>query len=54
LGTATITGGARFRQEATARGADRERRRTLPLTRDAHLGLLRRELTRLIDEGGDL
>jgi predicted amidohydrolase len=30
------------------------RRRTLPLTRDARLALLRRELTRLIDEGGDL
>jgi predicted amidohydrolase len=32
----------------------RDRRRTLPLTRDARLALLRRELTRLIDEGGDL
>lgn len=32
----------------------RERRRALPLTRDARLALLRRELTRLIDEGGDL
>ena len=32
----------------------RERRRRLPLTRDARLALLRRELTRLIDEGGDL
>jgi N-carbamoylputrescine amidase len=34
--------------------AVRERRRRLPLTREARLGLLRRELTRLIDEGGDL
>lgn len=34
--------------------AVRERRRVLPLTRDARLALLRRELTRLIDEGGDL
>jgi hypothetical protein len=34
--------------------AVRERRRALPLTRDARLALLRRELTRLIDEGGDL
>ncbi len=34
--------------------AVRDRRRTLPLTRDARLALLRRELTRLIDEGGDL
>ncbi len=32
----------------------RDRRRTLPLTRDARLALLRRELARLIDEGGDL
>lgn len=32
----------------------RARRRRLPLTRDARLALLRRELTRLIDEGGDL
>jgi predicted amidohydrolase len=31
-----------------------DRRRALPLTRDARLALLRRELTRLIDEGGDL
>lgn len=34
--------------------AVRERRRRLPLTREARLALLRRELTRLIDEGGDL
>jgi predicted amidohydrolase len=34
--------------------AVRARRRRMPLTREARLGLLRRELTRLIDEGGDL
>lgn len=34
--------------------AVRRRRRSLPLTREARLALLRRELTRLIDEGGDL
>ena len=34
--------------------AVRERRRRLPLTREARLALLRRELTRLIEEGGDL
>jgi predicted amidohydrolase len=32
----------------------RARRHRLPLTRDARLALLRRELTRLIEEGGDL
>jgi predicted amidohydrolase len=32
----------------------RERRHRMPLTREARLALLRRELTRLIDEGGDL
>jgi predicted amidohydrolase len=32
----------------------RDRRRRLPLTREARLALVRRELTRLIDEGGDL
>jgi predicted amidohydrolase len=32
----------------------RERRHRWPLTREARLALLRRELTRLIDEGGDL
>ncbi|HEY2260528.1 MAG TPA: nitrilase-related carbon-nitrogen hydrolase [Solirubrobacteraceae bacterium] len=32
----------------------RERRRRMPLNRDARLAMLRRELTRLIDEGGDL
>jgi predicted amidohydrolase len=35
-------------------GAARRRRRRLPLTREARLVLLRRELTRLIEEGGDL
>ncbi|MGI8713462.1 MAG: nitrilase-related carbon-nitrogen hydrolase [Solirubrobacteraceae bacterium] len=34
--------------------AVRRRRRTLPLTREARLAMLRREMTRLIDEGGDL
>ncbi len=34
--------------------AVRDRRRRLPLTREARLALVRRELTRLIDEGGDL
>lgn len=34
--------------------AARRRRRRLPLTREARLELLRRELTRLIEEGGDL
>ncbi len=32
----------------------REQRRRLPFTREARLALVRRELTRLIDEGGDL
>jgi predicted amidohydrolase len=35
-------------------GAARRRRRLLPLTREARLVLLRRELGRLIEEGGDL
>jgi predicted amidohydrolase len=35
-------------------GAARRRRRRLPLTREARLVLLRRELSRLIEEGGDL
>lgn len=35
-------------------GAVHRRRRRLPLTREARLVLLRRELTRLIEEGGDL
>lgn len=34
-------------------GASRRRRRELPLLRDARLGLLARELHRLIEEGGD-
>ena len=34
--------------------AARRRRRRLPLTREARLVLLRRELSRLIEEGGDL
>jgi len=32
----------------------RERRRRVPLTREARLALVRRELNRLIDDGGDL
>jgi predicted amidohydrolase len=35
-------------------GAARRRRRRLPLTREARLVLLARELSRLIEEGGDL
>jgi predicted amidohydrolase len=35
-------------------GAVRHRRRELPLLKEARLALLRRELDRLIDEGGDL
>jgi len=33
--------------------AARRRRRELPLLKDARLGLLARELKRLIEEGGD-
>ena len=32
----------------------RRRRRDIPLVREARLGLLRREIDRLLDEGGDL
>ena len=32
----------------------RRRRRDIPLVREARLGLLRREINRLLEEGGDL
>ena len=32
----------------------RRRRRDIPLVREARLGLLRREIDRLLEEGGDL
>ena len=32
----------------------RRRRRGIPLVREARLGMLRREIDRLLDEGGDL
>jgi predicted amidohydrolase len=35
-------------------GDVRRRRRDIPLVREARLGLLRREIDRLLDEGGDL
>jgi hypothetical protein len=32
----------------------RRRRRGIPLVKEARLGLIRREVERLLDEGGDL
>jgi predicted amidohydrolase len=32
----------------------RRRRRQVPLVKEARLGLIQREITRLLDEGGDL